>query len=50
MLLADGKGTFDPSIVREGIVGKCNTTSVTFKAVSNKWLMRNDAADTEEAT
>lgn len=36
--LADGQGWFDKSILREGLVGKCNVTGDSFKVISNKWL------------
>lgn len=49
MAIADGPGTFDPSIPREGIVGKATDSDISFKAISNKWLMRNDSVDTVEA-
>lgn len=45
MAMADGKGVFDPTIPREGIVGKSNSSDISFKAISNKWLMRNDVAE-----
>lgn len=49
MAMADGEGTFDPSIPREGIVGKATDSDISFKAISNKWLLRKDEASESEA-
>lgn len=38
--IADGASVLNPNVLREGVVYKCaQDTSLTFKSVSNKWLL-----------
>lgn len=39
---AEGKSVLNPKSEREGIVFKCNEFDVSFKAISNRWLIRNE--------
>lgn len=40
--LADGPSHLNPKTLREGLVFKAVDGKVSFKAISNKWLMKND--------
>ena len=43
LTMADGVSTLNPKANREGLVFKCNTFGgPSFKAISNKWLIKND--------
>jgi RNA ligase (TIGR02306 family) len=43
LTMADGVSTLNPKTNREGLVFKCNTFGgPSFKAISNKWLIKND--------
>jgi RNA ligase (TIGR02306 family) len=37
---AEGKSVLNPKSEREGIVFKCNEFDVSFKAISNRWLLK----------
>lgn len=39
---ADGKSLINPQVIREGLVFKALDGSVSFKAISNIWLLRHD--------
>ena len=40
---AEGKSTLNKNANREGIVFKCHSdSSISFKAISNKWLLKNE--------
>lgn len=40
LVWAEGKSLLNPKVEREGIVFKCLTNEVSFKAISNKWLIK----------
>lgn len=43
LTMADGSSVLNPKANREGLVFKCNTFGgPSFKAISNRWLMKND--------
>lgn len=43
LVLAEGKSVLNPKVHREGIVMKSNVDAgIYFKAISNKWLMKNE--------
>jgi RNA ligase (TIGR02306 family) len=43
LTMADGVSTLNPKTNREGLVFKCNTFGgPSFKAISNRWLIKND--------
>ncbi len=43
LTMADGVSALNPKTNREGFVFKCNTVGgPSFKAISNKWLIKND--------
>lgn len=39
---AEGKSNLNPKTEREGLVFKCSTEDFSFKAISNKWLLKNE--------
>lgn len=41
LLMAEGR-SWNPAKQREGIVFKCNTMPISFKAISNAYLLKND--------
>ena len=43
LAMADGASMLNPKTAREGLVFKCNTFGgPSFKAISNRWLLKND--------
>ena len=39
---AEGKSSLNSKTEREGLVFKCSTEDFSFKAISNKWLLKNE--------
>jgi len=42
LVQAEGKSVLNPKTEREGLVFKGNTEDVSWKAISNKWLLKNE--------